>query len=118
MASSLRAEKVERSCEHNLDRGGLRRSCLRGRENVQKRYLIQVAAYNLGPVMRALLGAGTPKAAAARGGGLLWLAACHRRARHPHHRAAKHPTRPDFVNGLLANAIRKLPISPQRAAAR
>ena len=71
---ALRAEKVERSFEHNLDRGGMRRTWLRGRENVQKRYLIQVAAYNLGLVMRALLGAGTPKAAAARGGGLLWLA--------------------------------------------
>ena len=72
---ALRAEKVERSFEHNLDRGGMRRTWLRGRENVQKRYLIQVAAYNLGLVMRALLGAGTPKAAAARGGGLIWLAA-------------------------------------------
>jgi hypothetical protein len=52
----------------------MRRTWLRGRQNVQKRYLIQVAAYNLGLVMRALLGAGTPKAAAARGGALLWLA--------------------------------------------
>ena len=73
-AFKLRAEKVERSFEHNLDRGGMRRTWLRGRENVQKRYLMQVAAYNLGLVMRALLGAGTPKAAAARSGALLWLA--------------------------------------------
>jgi transposase len=72
-AFKLRAEKVERSFEHNLDRGGMRRTWLRGRENVQKRYLMQVAAYNLGLVMRALLGAGTPKAAAARSGALLWL---------------------------------------------
>jgi hypothetical protein len=72
---ALRAEKVERSFAHNPDRGGMRRTWLRGREKVQKRYLIQVAAYNLGLVMRALLGAGTPKAAAARGGGLLWLVA-------------------------------------------
>jgi transposase len=71
-AFKLRAEKVERSFEHNLDRGGMRRIWLRGRQNVQKRYLIQVAAYNLGLVMRALLGAGTPKAAA-RGATLLWL---------------------------------------------
>ena len=66
-AFKLRAEKVERSFEHNLDRGGMRRTWLRGRQNVQKRYLIQVAAYNLGLVMRALLGAGTPNAAAGRG---------------------------------------------------
>ena len=52
----------------------MRHTWLRGRENVHKRYLMQVAAYNLGLVMRTLLGAGTPKAAAARGGALLWLA--------------------------------------------
>jgi transposase len=58
---------------HVLDRGGMRRTWLRGRENVAKRYLIQVAAYNLGLVMRTLLGAGTPRAAA--GLRLLWLVA-------------------------------------------
>jgi hypothetical protein len=35
--------------------------------------LVHVAAYNLGVVMRQLLGAGTPKELAARGAGLLWL---------------------------------------------
>jgi len=72
-AFRLRAERVERSFAHSLDRGALRRVWLRGRENVQKRYLVHVAAYNLGLVMRALLGAGTPKELAARGAGLLWL---------------------------------------------
>ena len=70
---ALRAEKVERSFALTLDRGGLRRTWLRGRENVQKRYFVHVAAYNLGLVMRQLLGAGTPKELAARGAGLLWL---------------------------------------------
>jgi len=37
---------------------------LRGRENVHKRYLIHVAGYNLGILMRALFGAGTPREAA------------------------------------------------------
>jgi hypothetical protein len=46
-ALKLRAEKVERSFEHTLDRGGLRRTYLRGRENVQKRYLVHVAGFNL-----------------------------------------------------------------------
>jgi transposase len=73
-AFRLRAEKVERSFEHTLDRGGLRRIWLRGRENVHKRYLVHVAAYNLGLVMRLLLGAGTPRELAARGGVLLWAA--------------------------------------------
>ncbi len=72
-ALKLRAERVERSFAHILDRGGLRRTHLRGRENVQKRYLVHVAGFNLGLVMRALFGAGTPKELAARGGILLWL---------------------------------------------
>ena len=38
-----RAEIVERSFAHNLERGGMRRTWLRGRENVHKRYLIHVA---------------------------------------------------------------------------
>ena len=40
----------------------MRRAWLRGRENVQKRYLIHVAGYNLGLIMRLLTGAGTPRA--------------------------------------------------------
>ena len=39
----------------------MRRTWLRGRENVHKRYLIHVAGYNLGILMRALFGTGTPK---------------------------------------------------------
>jgi transposase len=49
---------------HVLDRGGMRRTWLRGRDNVAKRYLVHIAAYNLGLVMRALVGAGIPRAAA------------------------------------------------------
>jgi len=62
-----RAERVERSFAHILDRGGLRRTWLRGRENVHKRSLIHVAGHNLGLLMRLLIGAGTPKEAVARG---------------------------------------------------
>ena len=61
-----RAEIVERSFAHNLDRGGVRRIWLRGRENVHKRYLVHVAGHNLGILMRLLIGAGTPREAAAR----------------------------------------------------
>ena len=35
--------------------------------------MIHVAGYNLGLVLRQLIGAGTPKELAARGGWLLWL---------------------------------------------
>jgi transposase len=56
-----RAELVERSFEHVLDDGGLRRVYLRGRENIAKRYLIHTAAFNLGLIMRKLTGFGTPR---------------------------------------------------------
>ncbi len=59
-----RGEMVERSFAHILDRGGMRRAWLRGRENVHKRYLIHVAGFNLGVLMRAMFGQGTPREAA------------------------------------------------------
>ena len=63
IAFKLRAEKVERSFALILDVGGLRRTWLRGVANIEKRYSIQVAAYNLGLVLRHLFGAGTPRQA-------------------------------------------------------
>ena len=68
-AFTLRAEIVERSFAHNLDRGGMRRTWLRGRDNVHKRYLLHVAGHNLSLLMRQLIGAGTPKEAVAGGYG-------------------------------------------------
>jgi transposase len=59
-----RGELVERSFAHVLGRGGMRRAWLRGRENIHKRYLIHVAGFNLGVLMRALHGQGTPREAA------------------------------------------------------
>src|SRR5215218_6759964 len=61
VAFKLRAEIVERGFALILDRGGMRRAWLRGRENLHKRYLIHVAGYNLGLIMRLLTGAGTPR---------------------------------------------------------
>jgi transposase len=57
----LRSEQVERSFAHCLDRGGMRRAYLRGDENIEKRYIIHVAGFNLGLLMRSLFGVGTPK---------------------------------------------------------
>ena len=65
-AFKLRAELVERGFALTLDRGGMRRAWLRGQENLHKRYLIHVAGYNLGLIMRLLTGAGTPRELAAR----------------------------------------------------
>jgi transposase len=61
----LRAELVERSFQHVLDCGGARRTTLRGRDNIRKRYLIQAACANLSLLMRRLTGFGTPKQALA-----------------------------------------------------
>jgi transposase len=72
-AFKLRAEIVERSFAHNLDRGGMRRTWLRGRENVRKRYLLHVAGRNLSLLMRQLIGAGTPKEAVAGGYGCIFV---------------------------------------------
>ena len=65
-AFKLRAELVERSFALTLDRGGMRRSWLRGCENLHKRYLVHVAGYNLGLIMRLMIGVGTPREFSAR----------------------------------------------------
>ena len=72
-AMRKRGEIVERSFAHVLDRGGMRRTWLRGRENVHKRYLIHVAGFNLGVLMRALFGGGTPREAASARSALLFV---------------------------------------------
>jgi transposase len=72
-AFKLRAELVERSFALTLDRGGMRRAWLRGGENLQKRYLVHVAGYNLGLIMRLLVGAGTPREFLARASAHLML---------------------------------------------
>ncbi len=72
-AFKRRAEIVERSFAHTLDRGGMRRTWLRGRKNVHKRYLLHVAGHNLSVLMRQLIGAGTPKEAVAGGYGALFV---------------------------------------------
>jgi transposase len=61
-----RGMHIERSFAHILDSGGMRRATLCGQENLDKRYKIAAATYNLSQLMRHLLGLGTPKQAAAR----------------------------------------------------
>ena len=123
-----RGEMVERSFAHVLDRRGMRRAWLRGRENLHKRYLIHVAGFNLGVLMRALYGQGTPREAAETlyaliivsqnrsGGGLRPDRHRRRRTRRNRHRRrrpdAKLKNR-EFVNGLLADGLAR-PISAGR----
>ena len=57
----LRSELTERSFAHVCETGGARRCWLQGMVKVTKRYLLQVAARNLGLIMRTLFGMGTPR---------------------------------------------------------
>ena len=67
-----RSEQVERSFAHVCETGGARRALLRGQEKVSKRYLIQVAARNLGLLMRKLFGMGTARSLQGLAG-LFWV---------------------------------------------
>ena len=67
-----RGMHIERSFAHILDCGGMRRTTLRGWENLNKRFKLAAAIYNLSQLMRKLFGIGTPKQLAA-GGRLLFL---------------------------------------------
>ena len=72
-AFKLWAELCECSFAHILDRGGMRRTHLRGRENIHKRYLLHVAGHNLSLLMRQLVGAGTPREAVGRAKGVVFI---------------------------------------------
>ena len=63
-AFKLRAEIVERSFAHNLDRGGMRRTWLRG---LCTSDTCSRPGHNLSLLMRQLIGAGTPREAVAGG---------------------------------------------------
>ena len=51
----------------------MRRTHLRGHENILKRQLIHVGAFNLSLILRKLMGAGTPREWKNRGGLLVFL---------------------------------------------
>ena len=56
-----RAELAERSFAHLYETGGMRRTHLRGHENILKRLLIHGGGFNLGLAMRQCLGLGKPR---------------------------------------------------------
>lgn len=56
-----RGEKVERTNAHLYETGGMRRTHLRGHENILKRLIVHAAGYNLGLLMRDLFGLGKPR---------------------------------------------------------
>jgi transposase len=71
-----RGMHLERSFAHILDAGGARRTTLRGLGNLNKRFKVSAAIYNLSQLMRKLFGVGTPKQLAAMGKAhfLVWRA--------------------------------------------
>jgi transposase len=56
-----RGEVLERSFAHSYETGAMRRTHLRGHTKILKRLLVHVCGFNLGLVMRKLLGVGTPR---------------------------------------------------------
>jgi transposase len=56
-----RGELVERTFAHCYETGGMRRTHLKHRDNIAKRLLIHVGGFNLGLVMRKLIGFGKPR---------------------------------------------------------
>jgi len=57
-----RGELLERGFAHQLETGGMRRTHLRGHANILKRLLVHVGGFNLGLLMRHLVGIGKPRA--------------------------------------------------------
>jgi transposase len=56
-----RGELLERPFAHYLEAGGMRRTHLRKHGNILKRLLVHVAGFNLGVLMRNLIGTATPR---------------------------------------------------------
>jgi transposase len=56
-----RSERLERPNAHLYETGAMRRTHLRGHANILKRLLVHVGGFNLGLLMRALCGIGTPR---------------------------------------------------------
>lgn len=65
-----RGEVVERTFAHLCETGGCRRTHLRGRVDVSKRYRIAAVAHNLGRILRCLTGVGKPRTLQGAIGGL------------------------------------------------
>jgi transposase len=68
-----RGELIERTFAHTLETGGMRRTHLRGHENIAKRMLLHVAGFNLGLLMRKRFGVGKPRCLQGRSAAL-WAA--------------------------------------------
>jgi transposase len=107
-----RGELLERPFAHYLEAGGMRRTHLRKHGNILKRLLVHVAGFNLGIVMRTLIGKGTPRECAELKMALQTAFSCFvsiilgcckpmRSARRPHS-----PVQPDHsVDGIVRMSV-------------
>ena len=66
-----RGERLERPNAHLYETGGMRRVHLRGHPHILKRLLVQVCGFNLGLLMRQLMGVGTPRSLQGRAAALV-----------------------------------------------
>ena len=66
-----RSERLERPNAHLYESGGMRRTHLRGHANILKRLFVHVGGFNLGLLMRTLIGVGTPRGLQGRLGAMM-----------------------------------------------
>ena len=66
-----RSERLERPNAHLYETGAMRRTHLRGHANILKRLFVHVGGFNLGLLMRTLIGVGTPRGLQGRLGAMI-----------------------------------------------
>ena len=102
----VRGEYGERSFAHCYETGGMRRCHLRGRDNIMKRQLVHVGAFNLSLILRKLLGAGTPRELRNRLGKLVLFAYLLFRGRINQNRPGSSRTSASVVKCLVSSRTR------------
>ena len=106
-----RGMHLERSFAHILDAGGARRTTLRGLGNLNKRFKVSAAIYNLSQLMRKLFGVGTAKQLAAMGKALflVWrtilVVGCELFHKDRTNRLARHRSTCDGICSKLVRAV-------------
>ena len=112
-----RGELLERTFAHAYETGALRRLYVRGKENVQKKLLVQAAACNLALLLRKMSGAGTPRALRDTLAGLflllsrlLWEARTHSEATDSISTAIQRRMRHLGRHGQRKSVLRKCPV--------
>jgi transposase len=106
-----RAEYVERSFAHLYETGAMRRTHLRGHQNILKRLPVHAGAFTLGLIMRQLTGYGTPRRLQGRATACCGMLTAltllcehlyaHVSSREPTERAMRQPTTDTFALAMI-----------------